>query len=124
MPRVSRGDGEVVTSCASGRFARFAALALVALLAWATCQAAEYGDVTFKRDAAGTDDIPAAIFPHWVHRMQYKCSACHEEAFKMKAGENKITMDAIQAGQSCGACHNGKVAFESNFDTCPRCHYK
>ncbi len=87
--------------------------------------AAEYGDVAFQRkEAAGTDDVPPAVFPHWIHRMQYKCSACHEEPFKMKAGANEITMDAIQAGQFCGVCHNGKAAFESNFDTCPRCHYK
>jgi len=101
-----------------------AATAAAAMLMCAACYAAEYGDVAFKRKAAGTDDVPPAVFPHWVHRMQYKCTACHEEPFKMRAGANAITMDAIQAGQSCGVCHNGKVAFESNFDTCQRCHYK
>ncbi len=56
--------------------------------------------------------------------MQYKCSACHDEPFKMKSGANEVTMDMMAAGQSCGICHNGKVAFESNFDTCLRCHTK
>ena len=89
-----------------------------------TAFAAEYGDVKFTRKGEGTDDVPPAYFPHWIHRMQYKCGACHEEPFKMKAGANEITMDAIKGGQSCGTCHNGKVAFESNFDTCLRCHVK
>jgi c(7)-type cytochrome triheme protein len=56
--------------------------------------------------------------------MQFKCGACHEELFKMKAGTSTITMDAIKAGESCGKCHDGKAAFESNFDTCLRCHVR
>ena len=104
---------------------RRAALLLVAfVLAWTACYAGEYGDVVFERKAKGVDDVPPAVFPHWVHRMQYKCTACHEELFKMKAGADEITMDMIQAGKACGSCHNGKAAFVSNFDTCPRCHYR
>jgi c(7)-type cytochrome triheme protein len=103
---------------------RWAAVVLAAALALSVCYAAEYGDVAFKRKTEGTDDVPSAYFPHWIHRMQYKCGACHEELFKMKAGETEITMDLIQAGKSCGTCHNGKAAFESNFDTCQRCHFK
>lgn len=97
-----------------------AVLALILPLTWA----AEYGDVVYKRKVEGMDDIPPAIFPHWVHRMQYKCSACHDEPFVMKAGANEVTMDAIGAGQSCGLCHDGKKAFASSVDTCLRCHYK
>jgi c(7)-type cytochrome triheme protein len=99
-------------------------LMLAAAVAWSACHAAEVGDIQYKRKTAGSDDIPPAVFPHWVHRMQYKCGACHDEPFKMKAGANEVTMDMMQAGQSCGICHNGKVAFESNFDTCLRCHNK
>jgi len=102
-----------------------AILVVVLLLAaWSASNAAEYGDVAFQRKAQGMDDVPPAVFPHWIHRMQYKCTACHEETFKMKAGADEITMDMIQSGQSCGLCHNGKAAFESNFDTCPRCHFR
>ena len=105
--------------------ARAGALVAGFVLAFAACHAAEYGDVAFERKAKGAaDDVPAAVFPHWIHRMQYKCSACHEETFRMKAGANEITMDLIQSGKSCGLCHNGKAAFESNFDTCPRCHFR
>lgn len=91
-------------------------------LMWPVCHSAEYGDVPFKRKVEGMDDIPPAAFPHWVHRMQFKCGACHDELFKMKAGANEVTMDAIGAGQSCGVCHDGKKAFASSVDTCLRCH--
>ena len=86
--------------------------------------AAEYGDIALERRAAGMDDVPPAIFPHWIHRMQYKCAACHDELFKMKAGSSAITMEGMQERRWCGACHDGKSAFESNFDTCSRCHRK
>ena len=97
---------------------------LAATLLLLPALAADYGDVTFERKGQAADDVPPAYFPHWIHRVQYKCAACHEEPFKMKAGTATITMDAIKEGQACGLCHNGKAAFESNFDTCPRCHVK
>ena len=82
---------------------------------------AEYGDIVFTRKGP-SDGVPVAVFPHYVHRMQFKCYACHEDLFVMKAGANDITMDAVQAGKFCGSCHNGKVAFQATFNTCPRCH--
>ena len=101
-----------------------ALLATSLALVWTACYAAEYGDVPYKRKVEGMDDVPSAIFPHWVHRMQFKCSACHDELFKMQAGANEVTMDLIGEGKSCGVCHDGKKAFVSNVDTCVRCHYK
>ncbi len=86
--------------------------------------AEDYGDIRYERKAAGMDDVPPAVFPHWVHRLQFKCGACHDKPFKMKAGANPVTMDDIQGGRSCGVCHNGTEAFISNFDTCSRCHRK
>lgn len=83
---------------------------------------AEPGDVAFVRKTPGTEDIPAAVFPHFLHRMQFKCYVCHDAIVQMKAGANPIDMTAIQAGRYCGACHNGKLAFQATFDTCPRCH--
>jgi c(7)-type cytochrome triheme protein len=82
----------------------------------------EPGDLKFVRQAAGMDDVLPARFPHWIHRMSYTCYACHDSMFPMKAGATLVTMDQIQAGQSCGACHNGRIAFESNLSTCNRCH--
>ncbi len=79
------------------------------------------GDVVFQRKG-GEGGTPPATFPHWVHRIRYKCYACHDSIFKMKAGDNEVTMDAIGEGKSCGACHNGKTAWGVTFETCNRCH--
>lgn len=79
------------------------------------------GDVVFKRPG-GEGGTPPAVFPHWIHRIRYKCYACHPALFEMKAGANKVTMDAIQKGKFCGACHNGKIAWAVTFETCNRCH--
>jgi c(7)-type cytochrome triheme protein len=112
-------------SSRSTRWLSWGALLTASLaLVWTACYAAEYGDVIFKRKVEGLDDIPPGVFPHWVHRMQFKCSACHDEPFKMEAGANEVTMDAIGEGKSCGVCHDGKKAFASSVDTCLRCHYK
>jgi c(7)-type cytochrome triheme protein len=98
-------------------------LGLFAAAAWPADEAAtEPGEIRFVRQAAGMDDVAPAVFPHWVHRMAYTCYACHDGLFKMKTGETLVTMDQIQSGQSCGACHDGKTAFISNLSTCNRCH--
>jgi len=91
-------------------------------LAVAPAVAGDLGDVKFAREAPGTEPIPPAVFPHSMHRIVYKCAACHNDLFPMKAGSTKVTMDAIQDGKYCGTCHNGKLAFASTFDTCARCH--
>ena len=103
---------------------RTLALLAAALLLWPAF-GADYGDTVYERKAKVGDDVPPAVFPHKTHRMAYKCSACHEEHFKMKAGANEVSMELIrEQKKSCGACHDGKTAFEANFDTCQRCHYK
>ena len=101
---------------------RFVLGLLLALLLPSGQIDAEVGDIAFTRKAAGTEDIPPAIFPHFLHRMQFKCHVCHNDIVSMKAGANPITMDAIQEGKYCGVCHNGKTAFQSTFEACPRCH--
>ncbi len=101
-------------------------LAVALLLAFLPLQygRAEVGDIAFARKTPGADDFPPAVFPHWLHRMQFKCYVCHEAVFQMKAGANAVTMDAIQHGKYCGACHNGKTAFAPMFEHCSRCHRK
>ena len=51
------------------------------------------------------------------------CKDCHPGLFSMKYGTAKITMAAMDKGELCGACHNGKTAFATN-DTkkCHECH--
>ena len=79
------------------------------------------GDVFYERKG-GQDDTPPAFFPHWVHRIRYRCAACHPAPYEARRGANAVGMEMIQKGQSCGLCHNGKTAFGIHFETCPRCH--
>lgn len=99
-------------------------LALGLLLAFSPIRdcGAEMGDIVFTRKSGGTDEYPPATFPHFLHRMQFKCHVCHDAVFKMKAGANEVTMDAIQEGKYCGVCHNDKTAFGATFEACERCH--
>ncbi len=81
---------------------------------------AEYADVVINNyaDAAG---MRPAVFPHWFHRIRFRCKVCHADiGFKFKAGGNKITMAKIIDGQFCGACHNGEVAW--SVENCEMCH--
>ncbi len=83
------------------------------------------GDLVFERkteDQQGSESFPPSIFPHWVHRIQYRCYACHPKPFVMQKGANTISMETIKKGQFCGECHNGKIAFGPDFQNCTRCH--
>jgi c(7)-type cytochrome triheme protein len=53
----------------------------------------------------------------------YSCDSCHPSLFQMKKGAAKITMDSLNKGQFCGACHNGKAAFSTGDPRkCHECH--
>ncbi len=81
------------------------------------------GDVLMARgEGAGLADLPPARFPHWVHRIRYRCTACHPGLFDTRAGADTVTMDMISEGQACGSCHNGRDAFSGGFGECHRCH--
>ncbi|MGE0439625.1 MAG: c(7)-type cytochrome triheme domain-containing protein [Gemmatimonadales bacterium] len=75
-------------------------------------------------NARGIDPgaLPAATFPHWVHRVRFQCKACHVEIFEAKAGANRVTMRRIAAGEACGRCHNGADAFAPSISNCQVCH--
>ena len=63
-------------------------------------------------------------FTHATHLARgAKCADCHPGLFKMQKGNVSLTMDAMAAGKACGACHNGKKAFEvMDGDKCATCH--
>lgn len=50
-----------------------------------------------------------------------KCKDCHPELFKMKKSD-KLSKADMKAGKSCGACHDGKKAFDMK--ECTKCHKK
>lgn len=81
---------------------------------------AEYGDVILNKRAE-KEGMRPVIFPHWFHRMRFRCKVCHHElGFEMRAGANDITMDRIIDGEFCGMCHNGEVAW--SVENCELCH--
>lgn len=81
---------------------------------------AEYADVVINR-ASEQQGMRPVVFPHWFHRIRFRCKVCHSElGFKMRAGSNQITMMDIIEGRFCGMCHNGEIAWAP--ENCDRCH--
>jgi c(7)-type cytochrome triheme protein len=80
----------------------------------------EYGDVVLNRNAE-REGVRPVVFPHWFHRIRYRCKVCHFElGFRMRAGSNVVSMADIMDGRFCGMCHNGQVAWSA--DRCDLCH--
>ena len=97
-----------------------ALIAMLSLFLAAPEVQAEYGDVVLNNysDKAGMRPV---VFPHWFHRVRYRCKACHADlGIKFKAGGNDINMVKVIDGQYCGACHNGRVAW--SVENCDLCH--
>jgi len=101
-----------------------------------TIQMRRAADILAEADSAATDsvqvrsnalgvnttDFPVAQFPHWVHRIRFRCKTCHMAIFEPRGGTNAITMVDIDQGEACGKCHNGDVAFAPQMDNCEVCH--
>lgn len=67
----------------------------------------------------------AVTFRHESHAdaSPGNCLACHPEPFKMLHPARATTHEAMNAGRSCGVCHNGHAAFGvEDADACARCH--
>lgn len=79
-------------------------------------------DTTVTADAATPVTFAPSRFSHWMHRIRYRCSACHVRLFQERAGSTRTSMAEIAEGKSCGACHNGKLAFGTEIQNCDRCH--
>ena len=63
-------------------------------------------DVTFENDGG------PVLFSHEVHIGMYKCSECHPGIFVPSHGKNPpVSMEKMEQGDSCGACHDGGTAF-------------
>jgi len=92
---------------------------LLTLLVTGTVHA-EYGDVIFNHRAE-KEGLRPVIFPHWFHRIRFRCKVCHYEfGFEMRAGANDVSMADIIEGRFCGMCHDGEVAW--SVEHCDLCH--
>jgi c(7)-type cytochrome triheme protein len=102
-------------SCAS-RAAVLGALALAGV----SVATAEYADVVLNRRAE-QEGMRPVVFPHWFHRIRFRCKVCHFElGFKMRVGANDVRMADIVEGRFCGMCHNNEIAWGA--ERCDLCH--
>lgn len=104
------------------RFMLVMLLGTFVLLSMPRYSSAEYGDIILnnKAESMRKADVKDVLFPHWFHRIRFKCKVCHEDIFVIKAGANDIDMNKIIDGEMCGKCHNGVIAWEPAY--CDRCH--
>ena len=83
-----------------------------------SARALELRSETFMTRNAGK-----VIFNHDTHmkrpEMKHDCKTCHNSIFQMKKRVSH-SMTEMEGGASCGACHNGTVAFAVR--ECVRCH--
>lgn len=78
------------------------------------------GRITFKVKGAAP-----VVFSHEKHvsGQGLKCTDCHAALYVTKAKHKKATMAGMKKGESCGACHDGKKAFDVK-GNCGSCHTK
>lgn len=64
------------------------------------------------------------VFSHQFHTaVSDKCTACHIQLFRMLRPTRQVAHADMEAGRSCGACHNGQMAFgPTDPAACARCH--
>ena len=79
-------------------------------------------DIVFDR-VVGPDS--AVIFRHTSH-VDYegnRCTGCHSKLFKILAPTGRVSHREMDARASCGACHDGKHAFDTRAtESCASCH--
>jgi c(7)-type cytochrome triheme protein len=79
-------------------------------------------DIVYQR-TVGADS--AVTFSHQTHVMLAgnRCTGCHPAAFHMLSRGPEPTHAAMNAGSSCGLCHDGRQAFGVRDTTaCVTCH--
>jgi c(7)-type cytochrome triheme protein len=90
-----------------------------------------HGAVTAPPDfrlEAGEGSPGPVTFSHARHLARVeRCTTCHARTFKMHRGATgPMTMEAMQQGKLCGACHDGRKrigeAVVFSLDDCARCH--
>ncbi|MFO0752524.1 MAG: cytochrome c3 family protein [Thermodesulfovibrionales bacterium] len=72
-------------------------------------------EIVYKEKRAGT-----VVFSHAFHTAAFSCGDCHPKLFRMRETGGKMTMEKMEKGAFCGACHNGNGA--SPLTDCTKCH--
>ena len=78
------------------------------------------GDISFEVKGPGN-----VMFSHdsHVNAGKLQCTDCHASLYVTHEKHKKTTMAQMRQGKSCGACHNGKKAFDVK-GNCNSCHKK
>ncbi len=79
-------------------------------------------DIVYAREGHADS---AVVFSHPIHFMLAgnTCTACHPATFHMLTRGPEPTHRDMNAGASCGTCHNGRDAFGTTDATaCATCH--
>jgi c(7)-type cytochrome triheme protein len=72
-------------------------------------------EITFRVKETGPTP-----FSHAKHLEAYRCSDCHTRLYPVTRHGRHVGMSEMGKGKSCGACHDGKVAFP--LKNCTACH--
>lgn len=109
-PHVSMGAMEKGKSCGACHNGKNA----FALSACTRCHPVK--ELVFADKDAGN-----VTFSHKSHTGLYKCGECHTKLFAAARSKKKVSMQEMEKGKSCGACHDGKTAFTVK-ENCATCH--
>jgi c(7)-type cytochrome triheme protein len=80
------------------------------------------GDLVFDRVVG---PARAVVFSHETHFgfEGNRCTGCHTGLFRMLEPSHRTSHAEMNAGRSCGACHDGRHAFGvADSSTCTTCH--
>lgn len=77
-------------------------------------------DVTYR---GGEDSPGPVVFSHTTHVAEAdgRCTGCHPALFPILGPTGTVTHAEMEAGEKCGACHNG-VDASGLEDDCDNCH--
>jgi c(7)-type cytochrome triheme protein len=79
-------------------------------------------DIVFDK-ASGSPG--AVVFRHTTHAAltDNKCLTCHPRPFAILHPTRRVRHDDMNAGRSCGLCHDGKSASgTTDSSSCQECH--
>jgi c(7)-type cytochrome triheme protein len=78
-------------------------------------------EINFKMAKAA--QVANVTFSHKAHLAKYKCNSCHTGTFPLKTGNKPVSMAEMRKAKSCGACHDGTIAFTVR-GNCDSCHVR
>ena len=108
-----------------------AMVVLATILLWLGAKPIMSAEIPVPPDIIYGEKNPlgATPFSHKSHVTEKKlaCPDCHTKIFQMKkmAAAAQMKMKALNEGEFCGKCHDGKKAFATKeAKDCSRCHIK